>query len=151
MSTATKNKPAGPAQILLIDDNKMGLSARKIVLEELGYSISPHSCAHEALETFAARHFDLIITDYKMPKMTGVELIAQARKHKPDVLVILISGFADTLGLDEKTTGANAVIQKSNHEIPNLIRSVHRLLNRKASRKPASGHVTPSKVKRKNG
>ena len=123
-----------PARVLLVDDNAHGLSARKSVLEELGATITTASTASEALECLAAETFDLVVTDYKMPRMNGVELIARLRKQFPSIPVILISGFADSLGLNEDNTGADVVIQKSNNEVSHLVRSVARLLRR---RKPA--------------
>ena len=61
--------------------------------------------------------FDVVVTDYKMPKMNGVELIGRLRKLHPATAVILISGFTDTLGLNEASTGADIVLQKSNNEV----------------------------------
>jgi CheY-like chemotaxis protein len=114
-----------------VDDNAHGLSARRCVLEELGHRISTASSAAEALEQFAAHKFDLIVTDYKMPRMDGIELIARVRKQSPDVPVILLSGFVDALGLSEASTGADIVIQKSANEVSHLVRSVARLLRKK--------------------
>lgn len=126
-----------PARVLLVDDNAHGLSARKSVLEELGAGIVTASSAAEALECLAAQPVDLIVTDYKMPRMNGVEFIARVRKQFPGLPVILISGFVDSLGLSEDNTGADVVIQKSNNEVSHLVRSVSRLLRR---RKPVQSH-----------
>lgn len=134
----TKSTGAAPAgaRILLVDDNKFGLSARKCVLEELGCMLTTSSCPKKALELFAEHDFDLLITDYNMPEMNGRDLICQIRTNKPLIPVILISGFVDALGLDEKNTGADIVIQKSAHEVGHLIRGVQRLLARKPMKKP---------------
>ena len=67
----------------------------------------------EALTRFQEQSYDLVITDYRMPKINGTELIAEMRLIRPEIPVILISGVVDVLGLDEKTTGANTVIPKS--------------------------------------
>ncbi len=143
-----RNSPTSttPARILLVDDNSNGLSARRSVLEELGYRISTASNGPDALEHFARHKFDLVVTDYKMPRMDGVELIARLRKQIPDVPIILISGFVDALGLSEGSTGADVVIQKSANEVSHLVRSVARLLRRK--KPPAS--EPPSRGKRKS-
>ena len=122
--------------ILLVDDNDHGLIARKAVLEELGYKISVAHNGEEALELFAARKFDLVVTDYKMPKMNGIELIQKIRKSNSDTRIIMLSGFIEPLGMDEKSTGADVVIAKSSGEVGNLLRSVSRLLNRRPARKP---------------
>jgi len=134
-------------RILLVDDNQLGLLARKTVLEELGYRVTTASSAHEALEEFTRASFDLIITDFKMPKMNGKELIERARKIAPAVPTILLSGFVDALGLDEKSTGADVVIQKSANEVAHMVRSVKRLLNRKPVRKPAAVESSTSSAR----
>lgn len=127
-----------PGNILLVDDNKLGLSARKCVLEELGHRIATAANGVDAMEQFLSAKFDLVVTDYKMPRMDGLELIAGLRKVQPDLPVILISGFVDALGLSEENTGADVVIQKSANEVSHLVRSVARLLRKKPVKKPAS-------------
>ena len=124
----------------MVDDNGNGLVARKSVLEELGHQVTIVCAPQEALDRFSSERFDLVVTDFKMPRMNGVELIGKLRKIAPSIPVVLISGFTDALGLDEQTTGADAVIQKSNHEVQHLIRAVNRLLRRPPAgdRKPAS-------------
>lgn len=145
-----KSTPSAHARILLVDDNAHGLAARKNVLEELGHSTVTASSGVEALECVAAQEFNLVVTDYKMPRMDGLELIGRLRKLSPGLPVILISGFVDTLGLNEQNTGADVVIQKSNHEVTHLVRAVARLLNRKPVKKPAAGETRPMKAKKKS-
>lgn len=131
----SENAPT--ARILLVDDNKLGLIARKSVLEDLGYRITTAMEGQEAFERFAREKFDLVITDYKMPRMNGLELIAKIRERADGVPIILISGYAEALGMTEANTGATVVIAKSANEVPHLIRSVNRLLRRTAPKKPA--------------
>ena len=138
------------ARILLVDDNKSGLMARKAVLEELGYRTTIAMGAQEALDQFQGGSFDLMITDYRMPQINGIQLIKQVREHKPDLPVILISGYVDALGLSEASTGANVVIQKSANEVTHLVRSVSRLLKRKPNRKPAGSQSAATKIRRQS-
>ncbi len=137
------------AKILLVDDNANGVAARKSVLQELGYRITTASCGATALEQFCAHRFDLVITDYKMPRMDGLELISRLRKQAPEVPIILISGFTDTLGLNEESTGADAVLQKSNNEVSHLLRAVNRLLRKKLLKKSPSGESASPRAKSK--
>ncbi len=130
----------------MVDDNGLGLVARKSVLEELGHRITIASTAEDALELFTRQRFDMVITDFKMPKMNGIELTVQIRKVCADIPVILISGFTDALGLNEATTGADLVIQKSSREVTQLIRGVNRLM-RRMPRKPA-GSESPSRLRK---
>jgi CheY-like chemotaxis protein len=86
-----------------------------------------------------------------MPKMNGIELIARLRKLHPATAVILISGFTDTLGLDEAGTGADVVLQKSNNEVTQLIRAVNRLLRKQQQppKKPTGSQAAAKVEKRK--
>jgi len=137
-------------RILLVDDNVSGSTARKTVLEELGHKVNMASSGADALEQFSQHKYDLVVTDYRMPRMDGLELIVRLRKLQPDILIVMVSGFVDTLGLNEATTGADAVIQKSANEVTHLVRAVNRLLRRKPSKKPA-GDARPLKAKRQAG
>jgi CheY-like chemotaxis protein len=138
MANSSSQNPRG--RILLVDDNSLGLAARRSVLEELGHKVQTSGTPVDALELCVKQRFDVVVTDYKMPKMDGVEFIARLRKLHPSSAVILISGFTDTLGLTEANTGADVVIQKSNHEVTHLVRSVNRLLRKQQQpvKKPAS-------------
>jgi CheY-like chemotaxis protein len=139
------------ARILLVDDNALGLAARRTVLEELGHRIVTAANGSEAMEQFTAHKFDLVVTDYKMPRMDGLELIGRLRHHTPTLPIVLISGYVDTLGMNEASTGADVVIQKSANEVSHMVRSINRLLRRKpASRKPAAAQAAPLKSKRKS-
>ena len=148
-NSSSSQNPSG--RILIVDDNSMGLAARRSVLEELGHKVITTSLPHDALELCGKQRFDVVVTDYKMPKMNGVELIGRLRKFHPTTAVILISGFTDTLGLDEATTGADIVLQKSNNEVPQLIRAVNRLLRKQQTpaKKPTGSQAGLKTDKRK--
>lgn len=126
-------------RLLLVDDNRNGLLARKLVLEQNGYDVSASSSPEEALKLFASETFDLVVTDYRMPGMNGTELILQVRALRAGVPVVLVSGMVEVLGLTEQNTGADAVVAKTATELPNMLRAVNRLLKPKAAgRKPAT-------------
>lgn len=110
MPTGSSHNLCG--RILLVDDNSLGLAARRSVLEELGHKVVTCSVPHDALELCGKQRFDVVVTDYKMPKMNGLEFIGRLKKQHPQIAVILISGFTDTLGLNEANTGADVVMQK---------------------------------------
>jgi CheY-like chemotaxis protein len=83
-----------------------------------------------------------------MPDADGVELIAALREARPDVPVVLLSGFVEPLGLTEKSTGASAVLAKSANEVQHLIRAINRLLKPAARRKPPAT-AEPPRARRK--
>ena len=147
MVTRTKTSTQPTARVLLVDDNRSGMMARRSVLEELGYSTDGTTDPRKALDMFRKEPYDLVVTDYKMPELDGIELIGSVRAEKPGVPVIMISGFVDALGLNEKNTGANSVIMKSSNEVQHLVRSVARLL--KTPRKPVRSELGVSAARKK--
>lgn len=134
MRSASPLRASAPALILLVDDNRDGVMARRSVLEELGYRVVTAGCGSDALCSVAETNFDLVITDYRMAPINGLELIAGLRKNDYRNPIILLTGFAESLGLRPDNTGADVVIMKSANEVANLVRHTKRLLNPK---KPA--------------
>jgi len=147
---SASSKPT-QTRVLIVDDNKLGLLARKSVLEELGHLVVISAAPQEALELCAKQHFDVAITDYKMPKMNGIEFIAKLRKVDSGTAIILISGFTDAMGLNEENTGADVVLQKSANEVTALIRAVNRLLRKPAPKKKPASQPASKTEKRKPG
>jgi CheY-like chemotaxis protein len=151
MRQSPRIKPGSGARVLLVDDNRDGLLVRKSILEEQGFVITTAVNGEEALEIFSKGKFDLMVTDFKMPKLNGIELIRRIRPLDPALAIILISGFVEALGLDEQSTGSDAVVNKGAHEIANLLRAVTRLLARTTPRRPPlSQKAPPVKVKAKS-
>jgi len=134
MRSVSSQRVPSDALILLVDDNKDGVIARRSVLEELGYQVITAGCGVDALTLREERNPDLVITDYRMSPMDGLELIANLRERGFANPIILLSGFAETLGMRSENTGADVVIQKSSNEVANLVRHTKRLLTPK---KPA--------------
>jgi CheY-like chemotaxis protein len=136
MRSVSPQRAPSSALILLVDDNRDGVIARRSVLEELGYEVVTACCGVDALRLHEERNPDLVITDYRMSPMDGLELIAHLRKRGFQKPIILLSGFAETLGMRSENTGADLVIQKSSNEVANLVRYTKRLLL--VPKKPAS-------------
>ena len=119
-----KNSPL-PARILLVDDNRDGLLIRRSLLEEQGYSVEGRSRREEeGSSIYQASAFDVLVTDYRMPRMNGVDLIRRIRGIAADARIVLLSGFVEPLGLTEANTSADAVIAKSASETAHLLRAV---------------------------
>lgn len=142
MRSAASSSAQTPALILLVNDNHDGVVARRSVLEELGHKVICACCGADALELASQQNFDLVITDYKMGPMDGIELIAAMRARGFQKPVILLTGFAESLTLHREETGADTVIQKSANEIAALVRHTKRLLTPK---KPASSYTGTKK------
>jgi len=92
-----KEITGGMERILLVDDEKAIIKMERLMLERLGYRVTAIQGSHPALAAFRANpgEFDLVITDYTMPRMAGLELIKKIRTLKQDIPVILCTGFSD--------------------------------------------------------
>ena len=147
MRSAPSSRTPGSATILLVDDNQDGVIARRSVLEELGYKVVSARCGLDALQAVEEQNFDLIITDYKMSPINGVEFIAKLRGRNFKNPIILLTGFADSLGLKPESTGADVVLQKSANEVSNLVRYTKRLLPPPAKKPVRSADSGGSKMR----
>lgn len=137
------NSAPSVPQVLLIDDNRDGLLARRLILEELGFGVQTADTGEEGLKLFEGSSFDVVVTDFKMPHMNGDEVIRRMRAMNPGARVILLSGFVEPLGLTEESTGADVVLLKGANEPAHLLRWVKRLVNPAARKPPASHRRTP--------
>ncbi len=121
--------------ILLVDDNRDGSDARRSVLEQLGFQVTYAGSGEDALQMIDRQPFDLVVTDLIMEPMDGKELISILRNRGFKSPIVLLTGFANMLGLKPETTGADAVLNKSAKEIDEIVRQARRLLN--PAKKPA--------------
>jgi CheY-like chemotaxis protein len=99
------------------------------ILERLGFAVVAKTSSLDALETFQEKpdEFDLVITDQVMPNMTGTQLARDLISIRPDIPVILCSGFPENVCLDEvERIGIKKFVMKpiSREEIAKVIRAV---------------------------
>jgi CheY-like chemotaxis protein len=131
-----------PARILLVDDNARGLTARGLILADLGYGVETALSGEEAWDIFQVQQFDVVVTDFRMGGIDGVELIRRIRATDSPAGIILLSGFVDCLGMTSQSTGADELINKSNKEVPELLRAIRKLATRPRRKKPSSQRDT---------
>lgn len=116
--------------ILCVDDEPALLAVLDFMLRELGYETILAKSGHEALRTFGASPecFDLVITDNFMPEMMGVALLLEMRKIRPDIPVIVYTGFSHSI--DDRRAESleiDAVLVKPLSR-PQLDRVIHQVL-----------------------
>jgi PAS domain S-box-containing protein len=94
--------PQGNEHILFIDDEAILANLGKDLLESLGYSVVAITNSNEGLELFLAdpKRFDLIITDQTMPEMTGMTLAQKMLQIRPDIPIILCTGYSEQVTRD---------------------------------------------------
>ena len=91
--------PRGTGRVLLVDDEEMLVEMGREMLEELGYQVTAMTDSGKALELFRARpdQFDVIVTDMTMPGMTGMELARELLHIRPDLPIILCTGYSELI------------------------------------------------------
>ena len=86
----------GENRLLLVDDDEMVLSSLTSLLElETEYRVHTGRSGEEALQLAADQDFDLVISDYLMPGMNGIDLLARFKEAQPWAPRILLTGYAD--------------------------------------------------------
>jgi|SRR5581483_5960808 two-component system alkaline phosphatase synthesis response regulator PhoP len=82
------------AHILVVDDEGAIRYSISKTLQRVGYQVSAAASGEEALDMLAEQNFDVVLTDIRMPGLTGVELLARIKEKAPDAIVILMTGYA---------------------------------------------------------
>lgn len=100
-------------RIIFVDDDPNAGELMLRFSEEASYSCTVFRLPEMALEHFKKEGADLIVSDLRMPKMTGVELLQAVREHTPDVPFIIITGYANVDdAIDALRLGASDFIKK---------------------------------------
>ncbi len=119
----------GTERILLVDDENAIVSMEKQMLERLGYSVVSRTSSVDALEAFRTDpdKFDLVITDMAMPNISGDKLASEVIKIRPDIPVILCTGFSERMPEGKATSlGIRGFLMKPvvKSDLANTIREV---------------------------
>ncbi|WP_347231965.1 response regulator [Pseudodesulfovibrio sp. S3] len=120
-------------RILFVDDEKPLVDIGREILESCGFEVVTRTSSIEALEAFKfkATDFDLIVTDQTMPNMTGMEFAREVLKIRPDIPIILCTGFSDAVSYDRlRDIGIGDFIMKPILK-NDLVASISRLLSQK--------------------
>jgi CheY-like chemotaxis protein len=123
--------PTGSECILFVDDEPALAKMFENMLEKLGYRVVTRTSSVEALEIFLANpgEFDLVITDMTMPVMTGDELALKVMKVRPDIPVMLCTGYSEHISEEEaKRVGIREFVMKP-LEMTKLAQTIRRVLD----------------------
>lgn len=116
----------GQERLLFVDDEEWLVDMWKEILESLGFRMTVTTSSVQALEIFRSRpeDYDLVIADQTMPQMTGLELAQELLALRPDLPIILVTGFSQQVTADKaKKAGIREFIMKplSISELTNAI------------------------------
>src|SRR5512145_2490805 len=82
------------AHVLVVDDEGAIRYSVSKTLQRIGYEVDEAATGEEALDMMGKREYDVILTDIRMPGLTGVELLKRIKDQSPDAIVILMTGYA---------------------------------------------------------
>ncbi len=122
-------------RILVVDDEVAVADVAVRMLESAGYAAKSFNDPLSALIAFESNpdHFQLVLTDLTMPKLTGIDLAMQLRRIRPDIRIVLGSGFSDHVGEQRvKQAGVSELLAKP-YTMYDLAETVHRVLERPAA------------------
>jgi len=127
--------------ILIVDDEHMIVQTGKEMLESLGYRVTTRTNSREALETVRQQPeiFDLVITDFVMPQMNGLELARELMQLRPDLPIILFTGFSKAISADNAREMGLADYLIKPVRVAELHQAVRRALDAKVAGTEAIG------------
>jgi CheY-like chemotaxis protein len=82
-----------PKTVLCVDDEKIGLRVRKLMLENHGFEVLTASDGQQGLALFDEHPVDLVVLDYYMPGLNGGQVAAELRRRRPEVPIIFLSAY----------------------------------------------------------
>ena len=101
------------ATLLLVDDDPLIRGSLGEVLKIAGYDVIQASSGAEALQILPKADVDLVITDFNMPEVNGLELLSEIKRQKPEVPVILVTGYGTVeQAVDAMKSGAFDYVSK---------------------------------------
>ena len=126
--------------ILLVDDSEFFRDPLQRTLEAAGFEVVAVPSAEDALAALDGSSVDLLLTDYRLPGIDGLQLITRVKATHPTVAIIAMTAYGTTeSAVEARRRGANDYLVKP-IEVPDLLRAIHRALDQ---RKPsARGRVT---------
>ena len=96
MAVKSDQQLTGQSRLLLLDDEEMILaSLRSLLAIEDNYHIDSYTEPHQALDHARQNNLDLVIADYLMPAMDGIDFLGQLKAFQPEATRILLTGYAD--------------------------------------------------------
>jgi len=123
--------PKGTERILFVDDESLFTEMGMYILTGLGYHVTCMPDGLQALECFTRSpdHFDIVISDQTMPKMTGLELVQQLKRIRPQIPVIICTGFSENIQTGDPTSRGIAKILHKPYSLIDLATTIREVLN----------------------
>jgi PAS domain S-box-containing protein len=130
----SKNFPKGTEKILLIDDELSIVKLNKKILESLGYHVTTQTSSIDALALFKSKpkNFDLVITDMGMPKLTGNKLAQAMTEIRPDIPILLCTGYSKNLSANPEIDYKIKAVLKKPIDRSDFAKTIRKIMGNKS-------------------
>ena len=116
-------------RILVVDDEEALRTVLSTELSSEGYDVNTAADGSEAIDLVKDNNYDLVLLDIKMPNVDGFEVLKFVKGNKPDIKVIMLTGFADLKNaIESKRLGAEDFVSKP-YDLVDLLTTIERVLS----------------------
>jgi PAS domain S-box-containing protein len=128
-----KSPAGGGEMVLLVDDEEAIRGVLRQVLERRGYRVAAVPCGAEALAAFAEQvnAIEVVVTDYSMPGMNGLQLMKMLHERNPRLPIIIVTGVDQNLGLEDSPMANVVQVLKKPFSSDALLKAVAKALRRR--------------------
>jgi len=125
ISAASSARVQSPKTVLCVDDEKLQLQLRKMLLESADFVVLAAQSADDAMEIFRTHHVDAVVLDYWLSGDNGTALAEQMKMLRPRIPILMLSGFSSLPG---EGAVVDAWLRKAEVEPEEIIETVNRLI-----------------------
>ena len=123
------------AAVLIVDDDAVFRAALRRYVESIGHEVAAVGDAEAGFERLESQHFDLVLTDLRMPGSDGIQFLGRIRSHYPDVATIIVTAFGSTeKSVEALRAGAFWFIEKNYERMDTFGLLIERALEPRALR-----------------
>ena len=133
-----------PIRLLIVDDEPAVLQQVEMLFTRRGFTIRTCRTGEEALDLVLSYPFDAALVDVRMPGIDGVEVMHEMQRTRPNVPVILMSGYTDVNSQELIAEGAAAWLDKPFTDVDKVVDTIHGVI----AKKNASGPKPPPRAER---
>lgn len=123
-------RSAGGELVLIVDDEGPVRAAARRILEHAGYKVVEAQDVEDALLRWVEAPPDIVVTDFMMPGLNGVDLLMRLRSERPDIPALIVSGYIGDVAIDADALGPGTSLLQKPFSRTDLLQAVRALLDR---------------------
>jgi two-component system cell cycle response regulator CpdR len=126
--------------ILIVEDDDVLLGLISSILKREGYEVRHAASGPAALEILEKERCDLVLTDFEMRPMNGLQMVHRIAQRSPDIGILFMSGFPAVAHAVQEEFGPDSLVVKP-FAVPELLRKIKKSLNRRLRKPHPDGHA----------